>query len=288
METYTLSNGLKIPVLGFGCYNAKKGDNYRMLVDAINNGYRFFDTASIYETERDLAKAIRTTGIDRKELFIQTKAWIDEMGYDNAKKAFERSLDRLETDYVDIYLIHWPRPDSVCSDEEWKKLEIETYRAYEELYEAGKIRGIGLSNFLPHHLSNILENCRIKPVVDQLEFHLGYTQDFAVRFAQQKGFRVEAWSPLARGAIYDQKIVRDMADRYKVSVTRLLLRFIYQYGVIPLPKAESAEHQKSNLDIFGFEIKEEDFYKLACLPQNTWLGEHPDIAVPGRKSNFNQ
>lgn len=289
MENYKLLNGLEIPAIGFGCYNAKKdGKNYEMLVSAIKNGYRFFDTASVYETERDLGRAIKDTGVDRKELFIQSKLWIDEMGYDNAKAAFNRTLNRLGTDYLDVYLIHWPRQNSECSDEEWKALDLETYRALEELYAEGKIKGIGLSNFLPHHLSNILENCKVKPVVVQLEYHLGYTQEFAVRFAQENGLRVQAWSPLARGAIYESSLISQLAEKYKVSPSQLALRFIIQSGVIPLPKAGSSEHQLHNLDVFNFELSQDDYYKLATIPQTQWLNEHPDSAIPSRKSNFNQ
>lgn len=299
MENYQLNNGMEIPVIGFGCYNAKAGDNYQILRDAIDSGYRFFDTASVYETERDLGRAIKDSGIPREQFFIQSKAWIDEMGTEGVNEAIERSLSRLQMDYVDVYLIHWPRqtPEykgapghpEVCyqepayeTREDWKALEVETYRAMEALVDAGKIKAIGLSNFLPHHLMNILANCRIKPVVDQLEVHLGYTQATAVTYAQQHDILVQAWSPLGRADVLAEPFFQAMAEKYHVSVAQLGLRFLYQMNIIPLPKATAPERQKQNLDIFGFEISDEDFYMLACMVPTCWQREHPDFVIPRR------
>lgn len=288
MENYKLSNGMEIPVIGFGCYNAKGGDNLQIIKDAIDSGYTFFDTASLYQTERELGKAIKEKGVNRADLFIQSKLWIDEMGYDNAKAAIERTLDRLQMDYLDVYLIHWPRKNSTDSTEEWKKLQKETYKAMEEMVDQGIIKAIGLSNFLPHHLDNILSFCNVAPVVDQLEFHLGYTQEAAKNYAAKCGLRVQAWSPLGRGALFDDENLKSMAAKYGVSASQLALRFIYQCGVIPLPKATSPERQQQNLDIFSFEISPDDFNFLNCLPNTMWLNEHPDIAIPTMVSNFNQ
>lgn len=288
MEKYTLCNGMEIPVIGFGCYNAKGGDNLQIIKDAIDSGYTFFDTASLYCTERDLGKAIKEKGIKREDLFIQSKLWIDEMGYDNAKQAIERTLDRLQMDYLDVYLIHWPRQNSDSTPEEWKKLQKETYKAMEEMVDQGMIKAIGLSNFLPHHLDNIFSFCNVAPVVDQLEFHLGYTQEKARSYAMEKGIRVQAWSPFGRGSLFENNSFDAMAQKYNVSLSQLALRFIYQSGVIPLPKASSPERQKANLDIFSFEISQDDFNFLSCIPNTMWLGEHPDLAIPTAKSNFNQ
>ena len=288
MQNYTLNNGMEIPAIGFGCYNPKGGDNTQIIKDAIESGYTFLDTASLYETERALGQAIKETGVSRDKLFIQSKLWIDEMGYDNAKAAIERSLNRLQMDYLDVYLIHWPRQSSESSPEEWKSLQRETYKAMEEMVDQGIIKAIGLSNFLPHHLNNILSFCNVKPVVDQLEFHLGYTQERARAYAAENDIRVQAWSPLGRGAMFEDKLVAEMAEKYSVSVSQLALRFIYQCGVIPLPKATSPERQKQNLDIFNFEISNDDFNFLCCIPNTMWLGEHPDLVIPGKTSNFEQ
>lgn len=288
MENYVLSNGMEIPVIGFGCYNAKGGDNLSIIKDAIDSGYTFFDTASLYETERDLGKALKEKNVKREEVFIQSKLWIDEMGYDNAWRAIERSLDRLQLEYLDVYLIHWPRQNSNTTDSEWKSLQKETYKAMEEMVDKGLIKAIGLSNFLPHHLDNILSFCNIAPVVDQLEFHLGYTQEKARSYAVEKGIRVQAWSPLGRGGLFESTAFTEMALKYGVSLSQLALRFIYQSGVIPLPKASTPERQKQNLDIFNFEISQDDFNFLSCIPNNMWLGEHPDLVIPSKKSNFEQ
>lgn len=301
MENFVLNNGTQIPVIGFGCYNAAGGDNYQIICDAIKSGYRFFDTASIYETEVELGRAIKDSGIPRSEFFIQSKAWIDEMGADNVNAAIDRTLERLQMDYVDVYLIHWPRqkpevegapghpevsyqtPEYETTDD-WKTLQVETYRAMEKMVDDGKIKAIGLSNFLPHHLINILNNARIKPVVDQLEVHLGYTQATAVKFAQDNGIVVQAWSPLGRADVFNEPFFKKMADKYGVSVAQLGLRFLYQMDIIPLPKATAPERQKQNLDIFSFEISDEDFYMIACMVPTCWQKEHPDFVIPKRKS----
>jgi diketogulonate reductase-like aldo/keto reductase len=272
--------------MGFGTYNEKGGDNLAIIRTAIEAGYRYFDTASLYETERVLGQAVKESGIDREEFFIVSKLWIDERGYHEAKAAFERTLNRLQTDYLDLYLIHWPRGDE--EDTDWKEKDAATWQAMEELYKAGKIKGLGLSNFLPHHVENILQNGKVKPVVDQLEVHPGYTQEAATRYCTEKDIRVQAWSPLGRGAMLDNPILTKYAEKYGKSVAQISLRFLVQKGIIPLVKSSSMERMKQNEDIFDFEITPEDMSILNNMPQNTWLGEHPDFAIPKRTSNFEQ
>lgn len=305
MEYKKLSDGREIPAIGFGCYNAKAGDNYQIISDAIRSGYRFFDTASFYETEVVLGKAIKDSGIPREEFFIQSKAWLDEMGYDEVKCALDRTLERLQMDYIDIYLIHWPRqipenagapgyPEIECArpeydaTEDWKELQAKTYKAMEDLVDAGKIRGIGLSNFLPHHLNNILSVCKYKPLVDQLEIHMGYTQATAVEYAKSKGLIVQAWSPLGRADVLNEPFFKRYADKYNVSVAQFGLRFLYQMGIIPLPKSSSPGRQKQNLDIFDFEISEDDYYMIACMVPTCWQHEHPDFVIPGKSCRRDQ
>jgi len=283
---FILSNQTEVPWIGFGTYNAKGGDNLLMIKTAIEAGYRYFDTASLYGTERVLGQAVKESGIPREEFIIASKVWHDEMGYDNTKLAFSRSLERLQTEYLDLYLIHWPKASQ--EDENWKQHIIDTWRAMEELVEEGKIKSIGLSNFLPHHLDVVLQNCRIKPVVDQLEVHLGYLQETACEYAKTKGILVQAWSPLARGAMQESSVLHAFADKYGVSVAKLCLRFLYQKGIMPLVKASSRERMLENTDIFGFEISDEDCKMIACMPQQLWSGEHPDFAIPKARSNPNQ
>ena len=283
---FILSNGMEVPCIGFGTYNAKGGDNLKMIKDAIEVGYRYFDTASLYGTERALGQAIKESGIPRDQFIIASKVWIDEMGYENTKAALHRSLSRLQTDYLDFYLIHWPKPKE--TDEGWKELDLETWRAMEELVQEGKIRAIGLSNFLPHHLDNILQHCKIKPVVNQLEVHVGYSQEAAVAYSQMQEILVQAWSPLARGAMQDNPIVQAFAQKYQKSAAQICLRFLYQKGIMPLVKASSKERMLQNMDIFDFSLEKEDVQLMECMPQNTWQGEHPDFSIPKAVSNFNQ
>ncbi len=289
-EFYTLSDGLKIPKIGFGTYNEEFADNKAVILDSIECGYRFFDTASLYETERSLGNALKESGIPRTDVIIETKLWIDEMGADNVRKAFEKSLNRLQTDYIDIYMIHWPRQTGEA-DENWRELDIKTWKAMEEMVDSGRVGRLGLSNFLPHHLENILDGCRIRPVVDQLELHPGYSQEAAVAYCKEKDVLPMAWSPLGRGrenATIGNSILVKLAEKYGRSIQQINLRFLLQKGILPIPKASSKEHMEANLNVFDFELSKEDISMLTCMPQTAWLGEHPDFVIPDRKSNFDQ
>ena len=287
MESYLLNDGTALPKIGFGTYNEAFEDNKAVILRAIDCGYRFFDTASLYETERSLGRAIRESGIPRSDVIIETKLWIDEMGADPARRALEKSLDRLQTDYVDIYMIHWPRQTG-ADDENWKELDAETWSAMEDMVRRGLVRRLGLSNFLPHHLKNILEHCTIRPVADQLELHPGYSQEAAVACCKAHGILPMAWSPLGRGrenAAAGNAVLACLAAKYGRSVQQVCLRFLLQKGILPIPKATSVEHMKANLNVFDFELSEDDVSMLSCMPQTTWLKEHPDFAIPDRKSN---
>ena len=284
MKSYILENKTEIPAIGFGCYNIKGGDNYAIFSDAIRSGYRLFDTASVYKTEEDLGRAIKDSTIARKEFVIQSKLWVDEMGYDGAVKALNASMKRLGTDYIDIYMIHWPKRSRNLKDAEWKAELILTYKALEDMQRAGKIGAIGVSNFLPHHLDVILNKCDILPVVNQLEVHIGHSQARAVDYSMKNNIRVEAWSPLGREKILNSVVVKDMALKYGVSPAVIALGYLVKSGIIPLPKASSPERQTDNLFAADFEMSTEDFYILDSMPQIYWQGEHPDFAVPGEEN----
>ena len=273
-DCFKLNNDMKIPCVGFGTYKAAEGNNVEILKAAIEAGYRYFDTASFYQTEEFVGQAIRESNLPREDFFLVSKMWKDEMGYQQTKDALEKSLKRLGTDYLDIYLIHWPRPLADC--ENWKELDLETWRAMEELQKEGKIRGLGLSNFLPHHIKNILENGTVKPVVNQLELHPGYMQQAAVQYCKEHGIQMQAWSPIGRRRILEDGLILELAGKYQVSPAQLCLRFLLQNDIIPLPKSSSMERMKQNMDLFHFEISEEDVSKLATMPQAGWSGEHPD------------
>lgn len=273
-DCYTLSNGVKIPCLGYGTYKAAANESAEVIRLAIEAGYRYFDTASFYGTEKYLGEAIHESKIPRDEFFLASKVWKTEMGYEETKAAFAKTLENLRTDHLDLYLIHWPLPTPDYKD--WKTLDIETWRAMEELYKEGKVRAIGLSNCLPHHIENILANCEIAPMADQLEYHPGYTQEAAVRYCKEHNILVQGWSPIGRGRMFGDKLILELTEKYQISPAQLCLKFAIQNGVVPLPKSSTMERMKQNQDLFGFEISEEDMYRLQTMPQAGWSGEHPD------------
>lgn len=273
-DCFELNNGVKIPCVGFGTYKAAQGKTAEVIRTAIDAGYRYFDTASFYGTEPYLCEAVKDSGIPREEFFITSKVWKTEMGYERTKEAFEATLERLGTDYLDLYLIHWPLPEPDYED--WKALDLETWRALEEFYKEGRVRAIGLSNFLPHHIENILQNCEIRPAVDQIEFHPGYSQEAALRYCREKEILVQGWSPLGRMRVSKEPLILELAEKHGVSAAQICLRYALQRNVIPLPKSSSIERMKQNQELFDFEISGEDMYRLETMPQTGWSGEHPD------------
>lgn len=274
MKHFELSNGVQIPAIGFGTYKAAEGDAADVIRTALEAGYRYFDTASFYQTEEYIAKAVRDSGIDRKELVIATKAWKTEMGYENVRQAFHQSLERLDTDYIDLYLIHWPLRSP--EDADWAQIDAETWKAMEELYREGKVRAIGLSNFLPHHIENLLGCCEITPMLNQLEIHPGHMQEAAVCYCREKGIFVQAYRPVGRGQLFEDVLLKHLAEKYGVSVPKLCLRYEYQRGFASIPKASQKEKMVENLNIFDFEISNTDLYQIDTMPPLGWSGEHPD------------
>ena len=273
-HTFTLANGVEIPAVGFGTYKAAADNDEAIISEAIRQGYRHLDTAAFYFNEEAVGKAVRESGIPREEFFLTSKVWRDRLGYDSTLREFEESCKKLETDYLDLYLIHWPRPNDLTA--EWKNLDVETWKALEDLYKSKKVRAIGVSNFLPHHLNNLLEWTSIIPMVNQLEFHPGYMQKAAVDFSQRLGIQVEAWSPIGRARVLGEPLLQELAEKYQISVAQLCIRFALQCGVLPLPKSSSGERMRQNLDVFGFNIEDDDMHQLMTLPQLGWSGEHPD------------
>lgn len=281
-DCYTLNNGMKIPCMGFGTFRAAEGNSTEVLKMAIEAGYRYFDTATFYYTEESLGKAMKESGIPREDFFIVSKLWTDQMGYEKAKIALEESLEKLQMDYLDIYLVHWPRSSENYS--EWKQINIETWKALEEMQREGKTRALGLSNFLPHHIENILQNCEIKPVVNQLELHPGYMQLATVRYCEEHDIRLQAWSPLARQRINEHPLLIKLSEKYQVSIAQLCLRFLLQLEIITIPKASSMERMQENMNIFNFEIEQEDMYRILTIPEYGWSGEYPDPELAIKKS----
>ena len=235
MESFVLSNGMNIPAIGFGCYALTPPEQKRILLDAIEAGYRHFDTASFYQTEEALGQAVRESGLPRESFFLTTKLWRTQM--DDPRAAFEASLRALGTDYLDLYLIHWPRPDLERSD--WKELDARVWDFLQELYQQGKVRAIGTSNFLPHHLMNLSARGGLLPMVNQLEYHPGYLQSAAVQYCRENHIQVSAWSPLGRRRLMDDPLLNEIAAAHQVTVPQVCLRFALQNGVLPLPKSSS-------------------------------------------------
>ena len=255
--------------------NVTDGSDERVVRMALDAGYRMLDTAAFYGNEAYVGKAVRESEIPRKELFLTSKVWKSDLGYEKTKKSVEESLERLQTDYLDLCLIHWPKPDPESTD--WKELDRGSWKALEELYHRGTVRAIGVSNFLPHHLEALMEAAEVRPMVDQLELHVGYLQEAAVQYCKSWGIQVQAWSPLGRRRVLEEPMVVEMAQKYQVSPAQFLLGFLLQQNIAVIPKASSMERMRQNLELPEFVITEEDMHLLRCLPQAGWSGEHPDL-----------
>jgi diketogulonate reductase-like aldo/keto reductase len=277
MDMITLNNGVQMPAIGFGTYKSTTDDGYQVVLDAIRVGYRHLDTAALYENEEDVGRAVRESGIPREEFFLTSKLNRNFLGYESAKNEFYTTLKKLDTDYLDLYLIHWPRADYGRDEfDQWKQLDIESWRALEELYKEGKIRAIGVSNFLPHHLENLLKNTDIVPAVNQLELHPGYSQAAACAYCREKGIQLEAWSPIGRGRLSENQLLASLAEKYGTSIPHLCLVFDRQEGIAVLPKSTHFERMKENLNLDDITISDEDMWMLRTMPQAGWSGEHPD------------
>lgn len=263
-EMYTLANGTEIPKVGFGTWQIPSGDVAYMAVSAaLKCGFRHVDTALAYGNEASVGQAIRDSGIPREEIFVTTKLPAEKKSYDAAMQAFEESYKNLNVDYIDLYLIHapWPWQEKGADYDEENQ---EVWRAMEEIYASGKVRAIGVSNFNVHDLENVLETATIRPMVNQIRYYVGYTEDEITLFCQQNNILVEAYSPLATGRLLDNDALRNIADKYQVSVPQLALRFVLQNGVLPLPKAIDEGHIFANMKL-DFVISEEDMQTLKAM-----------------------
>lgn len=274
MTEFILSNGVKIPAVGYGSYLSTEKNGRQTIKDALDAGYRYIDTAMFYRNEEDIGQAIADYGINRSELFICSKVWPTMLGYDETRKSFEDSCRALRTDYLDMFLIHWPK---ASQSDDWAKPMTEGWRAMEELYRDGRIKAIGLSNFLPHHIRALLEKAEIRPMLDQLELHVGYMQEYTLNYLREENILPQAWSPLGRGRVLGDSHITALAEKYGVTNAQVLLRFLIQRGIPVIPKASSPERMRENLDIFGFELTEDEISYLSCIPETGWSGEHPDL-----------
>ena len=267
---FVLENGTELPFLGFGTWLVKEE---KIILDALASGYRHIDTARRYENEKMVGNALQQCGIPRRELFLTSKVWKTDLGYDKTMASFEASLKDLQVQYLDLFLIHWPLP---FPGADWKPLVTESWKALERLYDEGAVRAIGVCNFLPQHLLHVLKTANTAPMIDQFEFHPGYPQYETLQFCQSRGIQAEAWSPLGRGRLLEDPLVLELAKKYGKSPAQICLRFCLQNNVLPLPKSSAPERMKATLDIFDFEIEQEDIYRLLTMPQTGWSGLHPE------------
>ncbi|WP_462405470.1 aldo/keto reductase [Gracilibacillus sp. Marseille-QA3620] len=273
-SNYTLSNGYEIPCVGFGTWQTPDGETAVASVKkAIEAGYRHIDTAAVYGNEESVGKAIRESGVAREDLFITSKVWNTERGYESTLKAFDVTMEKLGLDYLDLYLIHWPASSSQFDN--WVELNKETWRAMVELYQAGRIRAIGVSNFLVHHLEPLMD-AEVKPMVNQIEFHPGQMQEETVRFCKENGILIEAWSPLGTGRMLTNETLMAIAKEYDKSVAQLCVRWCLQNEVLPLPKSVTPSRIEENLNVFDFTIKDEDMETINAMEYFGGSGSHPD------------
>lgn len=256
-DSFVMRNGKTIPCIGYGTYKTSEEEVYDAVIAAIKAGYRHIDTAAFYKNEAGVGRAVRECGVPREEIFVTSKVWNTDRGYENTKRAFAESMERLGLDYLDLYLIHWPANKKQFGDEA-KKINAETWRALEELYAEGKVRAIGLSNFLPHHIEELMEGAKVKPMVDQIEFHPGWAQLEVSEYCRKKDIVVEAWSPLGRKDALDNDVLREIGAKYQKGTAQVCIRWIIQHGILPLPKTVNPDRMVENADVFDFELTAEE------------------------------
>lgn len=273
-EFYTLSNGVVIPCPGFGTWRMKEGPETAAAVKtALDLGYRHIDTAAYYRNETSVGQGLRESGLAREEVFLTSKVWNTDRGYDTTLRAFDRTLAALGTDYLDLYLIHWPAAANRFPD--WQEINRQTWRALCKVYREGRVRAIGVSNFLPHHLAPLLEE-ETAPMVDQIECNPGWQQRELIAFCQARGILVEAWSPLGQGRVLGHPLLAQLGEKYGKSPAQICLRWCLEQGTLPLPKSNTPARVRENREIFDFALAPEDLAAIAALPPFGTSGHDPD------------
>jgi diketogulonate reductase-like aldo/keto reductase len=274
-DTYKLPNGVEIPCLGFGTWQTPDGETAVQSVRcAIDAGYTHIDTAQAYGNEASVGKAIRLSGVPRKDLFITTKLWNTNHSYDLTMRSFNESMDKLGLDYLDLFLIHWPNP--IAFRDRWEQANAESWKAMEELVDAGRIRAIGVSNFLPHHLDALLKTARIIPQVNQIRLCPGDTQEETVAYCRERQMVIEAYSPLGTGRIFDVPEMQELAKKYGRSIAQICIRWSLQRGYLPLPKSVTPSRIQENLKVFDFALTDEDVQLIADLKGCVGYAGDPD------------
>ncbi len=271
-----LNNGLSIPKLGFGTWQAEEGDTaVNSVLSALECGYRHIDTAAIYGNELSVGQAIAQSGVAREELFITTKVWNNMRGKQNCIDAFNESMEKMGLDYLDLYLVHWPA-NITQFPENWKELNASTWEGMEEILASGRVRSIGVSNFMPHHLDALMQTAKVTPAVNQIEFHPGYMQAEAVACSRKHGLVVEAWSPLGCGGLINDPLLVSMGAKYGKSAAQICIRWCLQHEMVVLPKSATPSRIAENMQVFDFEISAEDMAQLDAMPLTSFSGLNPD------------
>ncbi len=270
-DTFTLHNGIKMPGLGLGVFKVEEGPELVQAIKAaVKHGYRSIDTAAVYQNESSVGEAIAEllteSTVSREDLFVTSKVWNSDLGYESTLAAYETSLNKLGLDYLDLYLIHWPV----------KGKYKEAWRALETLYRNGRVKAIGVSNFQIHHLEDLMKDAEIKPMINQVEFHPRLTQKELIAFCQEQGIQMEAWSPLMQGELLDNPVLKDIAGKYDKSVAQVILRWDVQHGVITIPKSTKEQRIIENAALFDFELTEDDMSQIDGLNEDRRVGPDPD------------
>jgi methylglyoxal/glyoxal reductase len=266
-DTTTLHNGVKMPWFGLGVFKVQEGSEVVESVKAaLRNGYKSIDTAAVYKNEEGVGQALKEAGVPREELFITTKVWNSDQGYESTLQAFETSMEKLGLDYLDLFLIHWPVAGKYK----------ETWKALEKLYKDGRVRAIGVSNFHVHHLKDLMADAEIKPMVNQVEYHPHLAQNELLEFCKAEGIQMEAWSPLKQGELLSEPTIVEIAEKHKKSPAQVILRWDLQNGVITIPKSIKEHRIIENAAIFDFELSGEDMDRLNSLNKNERVGPDPD------------
>lgn len=277
-DTFKMHNGVEIPCVGFGTWQTPNGEVACSSVkEAIKVGYRHIDTAAMYQNEESVGKAIKESGIPRNEFFVTSKLQTTMHGYEDTLKAFDETMKKLDMEYLDLYLIHWPNP--IKYRENWEETNAGTWKAFEELYEAGRVRAIGISNFNIHHIEALMKNAKIKPMVNQIYLCPGITQPELVDYCNEKGIILEAYSPLGTGTILKSPEMKSLAEKYNKTVAQVALRWSLQKGFLPLPKSVTPERIKQNTELFDFELSKEDVELISKLEGYSDPIYNPDTAT---------
>lgn len=272
MGNVALNNGLKMPLVGYGVFRVPEGDDLAEAVKtAIAKGYRSIDTAQVYRNEESVGRGIRAAIVEglvtREELFITSKVWNDGLSYEETLAAYDSSLEKIGLDYLDLYLVHWPGIDQNY---------IEVYKALEKIYQDGRVRSIGVSNFHVHHLESLLKETTVVPVINQIEFHPHLTQEEVRAYCQDKGIQVEAWSPLMNGSLLEEALIQELASKYGKTPAQIVLRYDVQHNVVTIPKTMTPARMTENLDVFDFALTEQEMTQLDAMNDGLRCGPDPE------------